>query len=160
MAEPDGGGAGIPGAPGTDLRWLTVAVELSKRCPPSASAFSVGAVLVDASGRVLSTGYSRESDPKDHAEEIALRRVAGAELCQATLYSSLEPCLRRASRLDSCAALIAAAGLRRVVIGWREPPLFVPGGGAAWLAARGVTVIELPESAAAARAVNQHLLHR
>ncbi len=58
----------------------------------------------------------------------------------------------------SCAELIAAAGVRRVVIAWREPPLFVPGGGTAWLAGRGVTVIELPELAIAARSVNQHLL--
>jgi diaminohydroxyphosphoribosylaminopyrimidine deaminase/5-amino-6-(5-phosphoribosylamino)uracil reductase len=107
---------------------------------------------------VIATGYSREVNPADHAEEIALRRAAGAELDHATLYSSLEPCLRRASRPDPCVALISAAGVRRVVIAWREPPLFVPGGGAAWLAVHGITVIVLPELAAAAKVVNQHLL--
>ncbi len=160
MAQPDGSGALIPGDLAADRRWLAVAIDLSRQAPASAAAFSVGSLLVAASGEVIATGYSREVDPADHAEEVTLRRAAGAELGAATLYSSLEPCLRRASRPDSCAKLISAAGVRRVVIAWREPPLFVAGGGAAWLATRGVKVIALPELAAAAKAVNDHLLHR
>jgi pyrimidine deaminase RibD-like protein len=158
MAQPDGGGARVPGDLDADRYWLTAAIDLSRQSPPSPAAFSVGALLVAASGAVIATGYSREVDPIDHAEEIALRRAAGAELAAATLYSSLEPCLRRASRPDSCAMLISAAGVRRVVIAWREPPLFVPGGGATWLATHGTAVKVLPELAAAAKAVNQHLL--
>jgi pyrimidine deaminase RibD-like protein len=161
MAQPDRDGLAMPGDRDADRQWLTAAIDLSRCCAPSQSAFSVGALLVAASGQVIATGYSRESDPKDHAEEVALRRAAGADrtdLADATLYSSLEPCLRRASRRDSCAELVSAAGVRRVIIAWREPPLFVVGGGAAWLAERGVAVIELPELAATARAVNQHLL--
>ena len=46
-----------PGGP--DRRFLSWAVELSRRCPPSASAFSVGAVVVAEDGEVLSTGFSR-----------------------------------------------------------------------------------------------------
>jgi pyrimidine deaminase RibD-like protein len=158
MAQPDRVGARVPGDLDADRHWLTAAIDLSKQSAPSPAAFSVGALLVAASGEVIATGYSREVDPIDHAEEIALRRAAGVELAGATLYSSLEPCLRRASRPDSCAALISAAGVRRVVIAWREPPLFAPGGGAARLAARGIKVVVLPELAAAAKAVNQHLL--
>lgn len=153
----------VPGDREADAHWLAAAVELSRKCPPSDLAFSVGAILVDAAGRVLATGYSRETGERDHAEEVALRRAAaagpaGRALAGATLYSTLEPCLRRASRPVSCAELVVGAGVCRVVIGWREPPLFMPGGGAAWLATRGVTVIELPELAQAAMAVNRHLL--
>jgi diaminohydroxyphosphoribosylaminopyrimidine deaminase/5-amino-6-(5-phosphoribosylamino)uracil reductase len=156
MAQPNG--AWVPGELDADRHWLLAAIDLSRQSPPSSAAFSVGALLVAASGEVIATGYSREADPADHAEEIALRRAAGIELGAATLYSSLEPCLRRASRPDSCAALISAAGVRRVVIAWREPPLFVPGGGATWLTTHGIAVKVLPELAAAAKAVNQHLL--
>jgi diaminohydroxyphosphoribosylaminopyrimidine deaminase/5-amino-6-(5-phosphoribosylamino)uracil reductase len=46
------------------------------------------------------------------------------------------------------------------VIAWREPPLFVPGGGTAWLTARGVAVTELTDLAEQARAMNAHLLSR
>jgi diaminohydroxyphosphoribosylaminopyrimidine deaminase/5-amino-6-(5-phosphoribosylamino)uracil reductase len=141
-----------------DHRFLRQAIELSRRCPPSDSAFSVGAVLVGADGTVLATGYSRESDPHDHAEEAALAKAAAGPPPGSTLYSSLEPCLRRLSRPRSCCALITAAGIGRVVLAWREPPVFVPGGGAAWLAGHGVTVTEIPELAAEARAVNAHLL--
>jgi pyrimidine deaminase RibD-like protein len=147
-----------PADPDVDRRWLAEAVELSRRCPPATTAFSVGAVLVSADGGVIATGYSRERDPKDHAEEVALARAAGRDLDEATLYSSLEPCLRRASRPRPCAELILASGLRRVVVAWLEPPVFVPGGGAAWLREHGVTVTEVPELAAAARAVNAGLL--
>jgi pyrimidine deaminase RibD-like protein len=121
MAQPDGSGAAIPGDRDADRHWLAAAIDLSRRCPPSQSAFSVGAVVVAPSGQVIATG---------------------------------------ASPREPCARLTAAAGLRRVVIAWREPPVFVPGGGAEWLAAHGITVIDLPEFAAEAQAVNQHLLSR
>jgi len=158
MAAPDAEAGRAPGAPGADLHWLAAAIDLSKRCPPSDSAFSVGALVVGGSGQLIATGYSREAGEADHAEEIALREAEGEDLARATLYSALEPCLRRKSRPTSCSALVTAAGLRRVVIAWREPALFTPGGGATWLASHGVTVVELPELASQARAVNAHLL--
>ena len=168
-----------PSAPGragcvteADLRWLRQAIELSRRCPPSRSAFAVGAVIVAADGSVLATGYSREGSPHDHAEEAALAKlavagsglalggVAGSELTLpgATLYSSLEPCASRASRPRPCAELIIEAGLRRVVIAWLEPPVFATGGGAGLLRAAGITVVEIPGLAAEARAVNAAVL--
>jgi diaminohydroxyphosphoribosylaminopyrimidine deaminase / 5-amino-6-(5-phosphoribosylamino)uracil reductase len=152
-----------PGDPDADRYWLAAAIELSARCPPSDTAFSVGAILVSAAGEMIASGYSREVDPKDHAEEVALARVAAQrvpgriELGSATLYSSLEPCIARGSRPTPCAELIVAAGIARVVIAWHEPPVFVPGGGAAWLADHGVTVVSVPELAGRARAINAHL---
>jgi diaminohydroxyphosphoribosylaminopyrimidine deaminase / 5-amino-6-(5-phosphoribosylamino)uracil reductase len=152
-------GPARPGEPQADLHWLREAIALSRRCPPSSSAFSVGAILVAGDGQVVATGYSRERDPKDHAEEVALDRAAGdPRLAGATLYSSLEPCLTRASRPRSCTELTLRAGIGRVVIAWLEPPLFVAGGGAGALRGGGVTVAEIPWLAEAARAVNAHLL--
>jgi diaminohydroxyphosphoribosylaminopyrimidine deaminase / 5-amino-6-(5-phosphoribosylamino)uracil reductase len=150
-----------PASSDSDRRWLLEAIELSRRCPPSASAFSVGAIVVAADGSVLSTGYSRERDPADHAEEVTLARIGAdreARLAGATLYSSLEPCAARASRPVPCADLIIASGISRVVIAWREPPLFVPGGGAVRLGAADVTVVVIPDLAAAAMVANAHLL--
>jgi len=150
----------VPGRASTatepDRYWLRQAIELSRRCPPSQTAFAVGALVVAGDGSVLATGYSREGNPYDHAEEVALARLGPADprLGRATLYSSLEPCAARASRPHPCAELIIDAGLRRVVIAWLEPPLFAAGGGAGVLRAAGVTVVEIPEFAAEARAVN------
>jgi pyrimidine deaminase RibD-like protein len=143
-----------------DQRWLLEAIELSRNCPPSISAFSVGAIIIDAGGQVIATGYSREHDPRDHAEEAALAKIdAGSpHLASATIYSSLEPCSSRASRPSSCTELILAAGIPRVVFAWREPPTFVDCKGAEILHDAGVEVIEIPDLAGLAREVNRYLL--
>ncbi|MDQ2810642.1 MAG: dihydrofolate reductase family protein [Actinomycetota bacterium] len=148
-----------PGGP--DHRFLRWAIELSRLCPPSATAFSVGAVIVAPDGEVLATGFSREQEDHDHAEEVALRKLGpDPRLQQATLYSSLVPCGERASRPVTCVQHIVAAGLPRVVYAWREPALFTAGEGANQLRAAGVQVLEVPELAAQARSVNLHLTER
>lgn len=166
----DAAAGGSPGGvtePGTgaeataaDQAWLAQTIGLSRRCPPSPSAFCVGAVVVAADGTVMATGYSRETGPRTHAEETALAKIDPADprLAGATLYSSLEPCRVRASRPAPCAERIIAAGLRRVVIAWLEPPVFAPGGGAGLLREAGITVVEVPGLAAEARAVNAAVL--
>jgi riboflavin biosynthesis pyrimidine reductase/pyrimidine deaminase RibD-like protein len=148
------------GPGGSDARFLRAAIELSRQCPPSDTAFSVGAVIVAADGEVMATGYSREQDPHDHAEEVALRKAGRDDprLATATIYSSLVPCGARASRPVTCVQHIIASGIRRVVFAWREPPIFTGGRGAEQLRAAGITVIELPDLAAAASEVNAPLL--
>jgi len=152
-----------PGGP--DHRFLRWAIELSRLCPPSESAFSVGAVVVAEDGEVLATGFSREQEEHDHAEEVALRKLAGRKLGfgdprlrRATIYSSLAPCGARASRPVTCVQHIIAAGIPRVVFAWREPRLFTDGRGAEQLRAAGVAVTEVPGLAGPAAAVNAHLL--
>ena len=141
-----------------DRHWLRAAIDLSRRCPPSGGAYSVGALIVGADGSEIASGYSRETDPTAHAEEVALSRAGAGEARGATLYSSLEPCSQRRSRLLSCARLIREAGIGRVVFALREPTLFVDCRGAEELAEAGVEVVELPELAELAREANGHLL--
>jgi pyrimidine deaminase RibD-like protein len=143
-----------------DLRWLTYAIELSRKCPPTLRAYNVGAVIVDASGIEIANGYSRETDPHAHAEEAALAKLATDDprLAGSTTYSSLEPCTERHSKRPSCTELIIASGTRRVVIAWREPTIFVPDcQGVEQLQTAGITVVEISELEQAAKAVNQHL---
>jgi len=141
---------------------MRLAVSLAGQCPASDTAFSVGAVIVDAEGAELSRGFSREGgDPVVHAEEAALGKVAPGEprLAGATIYSTLEPCSQRKSRSRTCTELIIAAGLRRVVIAWREPALFVADGqGCELLSRAGLALTELPQFAAGAIAPNRHLI--
>jgi pyrimidine deaminase RibD-like protein len=150
MAEP---------ATAEDRRWLRRAVELSRECPRSATAFSVGAVVVSG-GTAIATGFSREDGDRGHAEEIALGKLPAADprLAGATIYTSLEPCSARASRPRTCTELILAAGIPRVVLAWREPAVFVDCDGSELLRAAGVTVLEVPDLAPAVRAINAHLL--
>jgi diaminohydroxyphosphoribosylaminopyrimidine deaminase / 5-amino-6-(5-phosphoribosylamino)uracil reductase len=144
-----------------DERWMRLAIELAWQCPPSPTAYSVGAVLVDAGGKEISRGFSREGgDPAVHAEESALGKLAADDprLAGSTMYSTLEPCSQRKSRPRTCTQLIIAAGLRRVVIGWREPALFVADcQGVELLSEAGLAVTELPALAGLAAAPNRHL---
>lgn len=77
----------------------------------------VGAVVVDARGRVIARGRNeREAvgDPTAHAEVVALRAAAGVvgdwQLNGCTLVVTLEPCVL-------CAGAILAARVPRVVFG-------------------------------------------
>ncbi|WP_460495324.1 deaminase [Glycomyces tarimensis] len=140
----------------TDARWMARAVELAEQCPPSATAFSVGAVIV-VDGRAVGEGYSRAEEPHDHAEEVALRRAGGA-VEGATVYSTMEPCGQRASRPAPCARLLSDAEVARVVYALDEPVRFVEApGGAALLREAGIDVEVMPEFAAAAERPNAHL---
>jgi diaminohydroxyphosphoribosylaminopyrimidine deaminase/5-amino-6-(5-phosphoribosylamino)uracil reductase len=132
------------------------AVALAQRCPPSDTAFSVGAVIV-LDGEIVGEGHSRAEQPEDHAEEVALRRAGGA-VEGATVYSTMEPCGRRASRPVPCARLLAEAKVARVVYAIAEPDRFVQSpSGMAVLREAGVRVRSMPEFAAAAAAPNAHL---
>ncbi|HTH98013.1 MAG TPA: nucleoside deaminase [Stellaceae bacterium] len=81
----------------------------------------VGAVLVNAQGRVLARAANRvetDHDPTAHAEMLAIRQGAAllgsARLSECDLYVTLEPCAM-------CAAAIAHARIRRVYFGASDP---------------------------------------
>ena len=87
----------------------------------------VGAVVTDASGRVIAAAGNRTrelSDPTAHAEMLAIRAACaalGAErLTDCALHVTLEPC-------PMCAGAIAHARLRRLYYGADDPK----GGGVA-----------------------------
>lgn len=144
-----------------DVTWMERAIELSRKCPPAEGAFSVGAIIVGADGEELAHGYSRETDAHVHAEESALAKLPADDprLAGATLYSTLEPCSERKSRPLTCTQLILRSPVRHVVIAWREPSLLVADCvGVETLRSEGITVLELPDLADEARAVNAHLL--
>ncbi|WP_405101621.1 hypothetical protein [Micromonospora sp. NBC_01412] len=63
----------------------------------------------------------------------------------------------RKSHPRPCAELIIAAGITRVVLALREPPLFVTCHGVELLQTAGAEVIEIPEIADQVRAINAHL---
>ncbi|MFQ6325509.1 deaminase [Nocardia sp. CWNU-33] len=149
-----------PRAHEQDRQFMHRAIELARMCPPSDTAFSVGAVIV-VDGAEIATGYSRETDAKVHAEESAFDKLDADDprLATATIYSTLEPCSQRATptRLP-CTDRILAARVPRVVIAWREPTTFVTNCvGVEKLRQHGVEVLELPDLAEAAMSMNRHL---
>lgn len=87
----------------------------------------VGAVVVDASGAVIATGFNRtitDSDPTAHAEIVALRNAAqeveNYRLPGLSLFVTLEPCAM-------CMGAMMHARLSRVVFGARDPKTGVCG---------------------------------
>jgi pyrimidine deaminase RibD-like protein len=142
------------------LYWMRQAISLSRLCPPTLAAYSVGAVIVDADGKELASGFSRDTDPTVHAEESVLRRTTGeAGLDGAVLYSTMEPCSERRSAPATCTELVLASGIKRVVIAWREPSALVADCiGVELLRAAGVAVIELDELAVEVREINRKII--
>lgn len=81
----------------------------------------VGAVLLDAFGQMIATGFNRtiaDHDPTAHAEIVALRAAARAvqnyRLPGATLYVTLEPC-------TMCLGAVLHARLGRIVFAAADP---------------------------------------
>ena len=85
---------------------------------------AVGAVIVK-NGKVISTGY-HERAGLPHAESIAIDR-AGENAKGATLYVTLEPC-NHYGKTPPCSEKIIKAGIKRVVIGIRDPNPVASGG--------------------------------
>ena len=111
-----------------DFRWMTKACHQAFMSGAVDTAFCVGAVITDdETGKCLTTGFSRELEGNTHAEEVALIKMSDSSSRRSlTLYTTMEPCVRRLSGKDPCVELILeSAAVKRVVYGVREPETFV-----------------------------------
>jgi diaminohydroxyphosphoribosylaminopyrimidine deaminase/5-amino-6-(5-phosphoribosylamino)uracil reductase len=81
----------------------------------------VGAVVAK-DGVLLSTGYKGEVG-KQHAERVALEKLTEEQRCDATIYTTLEPCvgLHDGQTVSPCTDLIIESGVSAVVIGVLDP---------------------------------------
>ena len=102
-----------------DFRVMGRALDLARQAE-SESEIPVGAVIVDAAGKIAGEGWNRpvaDCDPTGHAEIVAIRNAAreaeNYRLPGATLYSTLEPCVM-------CAGAIVLARVDRLVFAARD----------------------------------------
>lgn len=126
--------------PDQDARWMDLAVAEGRKGRSSPNP-RVGAVVVQGN-QAVATGF-HERAGQAHAEVVALR-AAGSEARGATLYCTLEPCNHH-GRTPPCVEAILAAGVKRVVVGARDPNPHIPGKGLERLKAEGVQVTLLTE---------------
>ena len=105
----------------TDLRWMRHALARGRRAEREDDEIPVGAVVVDAEGRVIGEGWNRnitENDPSAHAEIVAMRqaglRLGNHRLLGSTMYVTLEPCAM-------CAMAMVHARVARVVYAAADP---------------------------------------
>ncbi len=98
----------------------------------------VGAVVLRG-GEILGRGFHARAG-EAHAEVKALDE-AGKRARGATLVSTLEPCAHH-GRTPPCVDAILASGIRRVVLGMRDPNPLVNGRGVAALERGGIEIVE------------------
>lgn len=115
----------------------------------------VGCVLVENDEIVAEGFHVRAGEP--HAEVRCLRDLGRQPREGATLYVTLEPC-STLGRTPPCVEAILGAGLRRVVVGTRDPNPTHAGGGIELLRDSGVEVIE-QEGELAAECVDLNLIY-
>jgi len=117
---------------------MDAALEAALRGPRGANPL-VGAVVVDAEGRHLVTGFHRGAGtPHAEADAIAQAAAAGLDLRGATMLVTLEPC-NHVGRTGPCAQAIIDAGITDVVYAVDDPH-DPAAGGATTLRAAGVRV--------------------
>lgn len=99
-----------------DEDWMWRAIGLAREAEKRGEV-PIGAVIVDADGKMLTAASNRtimDSDPTAHAEIIALRvagqRTGNYRLTGATVYSTIEPCVM-------CAGALVNARIKRLVFG-------------------------------------------
>jgi pyrimidine deaminase RibD-like protein/tetratricopeptide (TPR) repeat protein len=122
-----------------DKRFLQRAIDEAELDP---RIHKVGAVIVRA-GRIMATAHGGE-EGRQHAELTAIRKCQreGDDLCGATLYTTLEPCVPEVRSPDRqpCAVEILNHPFKRVVIGLLDPNTGVRGRGISMLSTSSLTV--------------------
>lgn len=100
---------------------------------------TVGAVLV-RDGQIVAEGWhKRYGGPHAEVEVLADARSKGIEPADCELYVTLEPCNHH-GKTPPCTEAILRAGVKRVMVGARDPNPDVKGGGVDYLRANGVRV--------------------
>ena len=148
-----------PIAPVDHLAYMRYALSLAKKAPPKPTNFCVGAVLVDeAANAILSTGYTMELVGNTHAEQCCLAKAEQSKMEQnglpearaatqkLVLYTTMEPCNKRASGNVPCTeTILKTVGIKVVYIGVKEPEKFVGENvGRAKLEEAGIEYVHVP----------------
>ncbi len=121
-----------------DEQFMRQALDLARQGTALASPNPrVGAVVVNAKGEVIGTGF-HTYDGLKHAEVLALEQ-AGAKARGGTLYINLEPCSHQ-GRTPPCAGAVIATGIKRAVVAMTDPNPQVAGKGVEKLQAAGIAV--------------------
>ena len=122
-----------------DTDYMSIALKLAEKgCGKVSPNPMVGAVIVKE-GRIIGQG-SHLCFGGPHAERNALASLTESPR-GATLYVTLEPCCHH-GKTPPCTDAIIESGIRRVVIGTRDPNPMVSGKGTKILITNGIEVTE------------------
>lgn len=122
-----------------DTDYMSIALKLARKgCKKVSPNPMAGAVIV-REGRIIGQG-SHLYFGGPHAERNALASLTESPR-GATLYVTLEPCCHH-GKTPPCTDAIIESGIRRVVIGTRDPNPMVSGKGTKILITNGIEVTE------------------
>ncbi|KAI9504011.1 cytidine deaminase-like protein [Coemansia spiralis] len=128
------------------MEFMELAIQQANRAQPIETAFNVGSLLVGGR-QIIATGYSRELPGNTHAAQCAIAKSKSTTLAYlvpgSTLYSTMEPCSFRLSGNTPCSTHIINAGIKKIVIGVKEPLTFSNCQGVARLLEAGIEVVHL-----------------
>ena len=116
---------------------MRLALDLARKAEGKTSPNPVVGAVIVKSGKIIAKGYHKKAG-SPHAEIIALRK-AGRKSIGADLYVNLEPCCHH-GKTPPCTEAIIAAGIKRVVLGIRDPNPLVRGKGIRFLKKQGIEV--------------------
>ncbi len=120
-----------------DQMYMSRAIELAKYgIGKTAPNPIVGAVIVK-DGRIIGEGY-HERFGEAHAEVNAVTN-ATEDIKNAYMYVTLEPCSHE-GKTPSCAKMLAKTGIKKVIIGMKDPNPIVSGKGIKILKDAGIEV--------------------
>ncbi|MCP3852728.1 MAG: bifunctional diaminohydroxyphosphoribosylaminopyrimidine deaminase/5-amino-6-(5-phosphoribosylamino)uracil reductase RibD, partial [Gammaproteobacteria bacterium] len=86
----------------------------------------VGAIIVK-DNEIIGFGYHQKAGT-NHAEVNAINSARGRDLKGSTIYVTLEPC-NHTGRTPPCTHAILKCGIKKVVIGFKDPNPRVEGNG-------------------------------
>lgn len=104
----------------------------------------VGCVVLDSANRFLSKGYHARWG-KDHAEVDAIKKLSPMELKGAQVFVTLEPCAHQ-GKTPSCAKMLAALPIQKVIYGLGDPNPLVSGAGKKILLNARIQTLEFKET--------------
>lgn len=121
-----------------DQKYMHMAIRLAKKADGMTSPNPIVGAVIVRSGRVVGMGYHKRCG-LPHAEVNAIRD-AGPKAKGADLYVTLEPC-DHFGRTPPCTGAIIKAGLKRVIIGAKDPNSVNNGRGIKRLKRSGIKVV-------------------
>ncbi|SRR5260221_269287 len=131
---------------GVPLRFLTRAVDLAAQSSDEDPRPhpKVGAVVLK-NGSLVAEAFRNQDQQGGHAEQIALESLPAADIRGATVITTLEPCVRRGSKVNRpCAEILIRYKVARVMIGLLDPDPTIRGKADGMLRTNGIEVAGFP----------------
>lgn len=123
-----------------DKQWMQRVLEFAEKGRGKVSPNPMVGCVIVKNNRILAEGYHQKFGGP-HAEIMALGKVKSPSLLHgATLYVNLEPCVHF-GKTPPCMPVVRNSGIKRIVVGMKDPNPLVSGRGIRALREAGIQVI-------------------